>query len=59
MTIERVFGILKTLNSFWDFGPKAVYYSNNMQSQPRLYADVNRTMDKSYYDYENYEFDVG
>jgi hypothetical protein len=30
-----------------------------MRSVARLYADVNKAMEESYYDYENYEFDVG
>lgn len=28
----------------------------NIQTLPRLYADVNKTMNNAYYDYENYEF---
>lgn len=31
----------------------------NSHTLPRLYADVNKTMNNSYYDYENYEFEVG
>lgn len=30
-----------------------------MQSLPRLYADVNKAMENAYYDYENYEFELG
>lgn len=29
------------------------------QSIPRLYSDVNKMMENAYYDYENYEFEVG
>lgn len=30
-----------------------------MHSLPKLYGDVNKAMDKEYYDYENYEFPIG
>lgn len=30
-----------------------------IQSRPRLYADVNKKMDESYYNYEAYEIEYG
>lgn len=30
-----------------------------IQSRPKLYADINKHMDQSYYNYEDYEIEYG